>query len=75
MKKSAFDHCLLQLRVLEIYFSLLPSLSHSHMFAKAGCNPSMDEVMRQESDQKEHQWERPPPFEILTPVQALPLTP
>lgn len=55
MKKSAFDHCLLQLRVLEIYFSLLPSLSNSRMFAKAGCNPSMDEVMRQESDQKEHQ--------------------
>lgn len=35
----------------------------------------MNEVIRQECDQEESQGERPPPFEILAPVQAPPLTP
>lgn len=34
----------------------------------------MNKVMKQESDQEESQGERPPSFEILTPVHALPLT-
>ena len=65
----------LQLRLLEIHFNLLSCLSNSHMFTRGSSNPSMNEVISRECDQEESQWELPQPFEILAPVQALPLTP
>lgn len=54
IKKCVFDHCSPQLRSLEIYY-LLPFLSNSHMFTRVGSNPSMNKVMKQESDQEESQ--------------------
>lgn len=53
---------------------LSPSISYqTHLFTRVGSNPSTNKVMKQESDQEESQWERPPSFEILPPVHALPL--
>lgn len=58
-----------------MHLCLLSFLSNSHMFTRAGSNPSMHEVIRQEGDEEESQREVPSSFEILAPVQALPLTP
>lgn len=44
------------------------------MLTGANSNLYMNKVMRQESNQEKSEKELPPPFEILTVIQALPLT-
>lgn len=57
-----------------MHFYLLPFPSDSHVFTRADSNPGMNQVMGQEADQEESK-RTSLTFEILTAVQALPLTP